>query len=114
MGSMIYTNQRSKLSKKQKAKRRDLLKEQRIAKKELLEMKKGPLKMSDLRAEESRRYREMYPSLDSESGVAGVALKKESPQYTGDLLIGIATMHKSNAVPVLKQEDAEDLAKMRR
>lgn len=109
MGSMIYTVQRSRLTKTQKAKRKVLLKEQRTAKKEMLEMKKGPLNMADMRAEESRRYREMYPSLDSESGLG---LKKESPQYTGDLLIGIATMHKSNAVPVLKQEDAEDLARM--
>ena len=45
---------------------------------------------------------------------AGVATKKESPKYTGTLIKGIATMHKSNAVPVLNQEDAEAIAKMRR
>jgi len=29
-------------------------------------------------------------------------------------LLGIATMHKSNLVPVFSQEDAESISKMRR
>jgi len=44
----------------------------------------------------------------------GVAVKKESQKYTGTLIKGIATMHKSNAVPILNQEDAEAISKMRR
>ena len=44
----------------------------------------------------------------------GVATKKPSPVYTGTLIKGIATMHKSNAVPVLNDQDAVDIAKMRR
>ena len=44
----------------------------------------------------------------------GVATKKESPKYTGTLIKGIATMHKSNAVPILNDQDAVDIAKMRR
>jgi len=44
----------------------------------------------------------------------GFATKKESPKYTGTLIKGIATMHKSNAVPILNQEDAEAISKMRR
>lgn len=40
--------------------------------------------------------------------------KIDRPQYTGDLVIGIATMHKSNAVPIISQEQAIDIAKMRR
>jgi hypothetical protein len=52
------------------------------------------------------------PSNDS---CAGVATKKEPMMYTGDLIAGIATMHKSNAVPVLKGTDeAKDIARMRR
>lgn len=52
------------------------------------------------------------PSLSSN---AGVAAKKESQQYTGDLLEGIATMHKSNAVPVMKgTNEAKDISRMRR
>ena len=44
----------------------------------------------------------------------GVATKKESPKYTGTLIKGIATMHKSNAVPILNEEDAIAISKMRR
>ena len=51
------------------------------------------------------------PSLDTG---AGIAVKKEVQQYTGDAMIGIGQLHKSNAVPVFKQEDAADIAKMRR
>jgi len=40
--------------------------------------------------------------------------KKETNQYTGDELLGIATMHKSNAVPVSKNTDAKIFATMRR
>ena len=34
--------------------------------------------------------------------------------YTGDKMIGIGTLHKSNAVPVFSSDDAKDIAKMRR
>lgn len=40
--------------------------------------------------------------------------KKEIPTYTGTLIVGIATMHKSNAVPVIDKEQATDIARMRR
>jgi len=52
--------------------------------------------------------------IPSRSTVGGSATKKESPKYTGTLIKGIATMHKSNAVPVLNQQEAEDISKMRR
>jgi hypothetical protein len=51
-------------------------------------------------------------SVDTWSG-HGTA-KKESNVYTGDKMLGIGTLHKSNAVPVFSQEDAQDMAKMRR
>ena len=44
----------------------------------------------------------------------GNAVLKPSPVYTGTMVKGIATMHKSNAVPVFSNEEAVDLAKMRR
>ncbi len=40
--------------------------------------------------------------------------RKETPEYTGTLIIGIATLHKSNAVPVIDKEQATDIARMRR
>ena len=54
-----------------------------------------------------------YPSMSDKVG--GVAAKKESLKYTGDLIVGIGTMHKSNAVPIMRgTNEAKDLAKMRR
>jgi hypothetical protein len=44
----------------------------------------------------------------------GNALLKPSPVYTGTKVKGIATMHKSNAVPVFSDEQAVDISKMRR
>lgn len=35
-------------------------------------------------------------------------------EYTGDKIKGIGTMHKSNAVPVFTDNEAKDLATMRR
>ena len=40
--------------------------------------------------------------------------KKESMKYTGTLVKGIATMHKSNAVPVIDEEQMKDISRMRR
>jgi hypothetical protein len=34
--------------------------------------------------------------------------------YTGDRVLGIATLHKSNAVPVFSQEEAVEISRMRR
>jgi hypothetical protein len=47
--------------------------------------------------------------------VPGVCAKPEEKVYSGEMqLLGIATMHKSNMVPVFKKQDAEDIARMRR
>lgn len=34
--------------------------------------------------------------------------------YTGTKIIGIGTMHKSNAVPIFSDDEAKDIARMRR
>jgi len=51
------------------------------------------------------------PSRDSGLGNATLAPPKV---YTGTKVKGIATMHKSNAVPVFSDEEAIDISKMRR
>lgn len=51
------------------------------------------------------------PSLNTGGGVAALAPAKV---YTGTKVKGIATMHKSNAVPVFSDEEAIDISKMRR
>jgi hypothetical protein len=55
-------------------------------------------------------HRQKYPSqVDT-----GVTFAKKPNVYTGNRLVGIATMHKSNSVPVFSQEDAIEIARMRR
>ena len=44
----------------------------------------------------------------------GIAAKVESIKYTGTLVKGIATMHKSNAVPIIDEQQAKEIATMRR
>jgi len=74
------------------------------------------------RAEQDAKHREKYPSLmeqqmkDGTFNTKGEGMRKKEPmKYTGDLIQGIATMHKSNAVPVMKGTDqAKDIARMRR
>jgi len=51
------------------------------------------------------------PSRDSG---AGIAAKKTPPVYTGNKIIGIGTMHKSNAVPIFSDDEAKAISSMRR
>lgn len=44
----------------------------------------------------------------------GNATLKAPKVYTGTKVKGIATMHKSNAVPIFSDEEAVDIARMRR
>jgi len=56
------------------------------------------------------------PRMTSDT-VAGHGVARKSNVYSGERqLLGIATMHKSNMVPVFadKKEDAKDIAEMRR
>jgi len=55
-------------------------------------------------------HREKYKSLDG----IGNGFAKTPNQYTGSLIKGIATMHKSNAVPIINKEQAEEISRMRR
>ena len=60
-------------------------------------------------------YLRETPQYASHTGTSsGVAAKAERKEYTGTLVKGIATMHKSNAVPVISDEEAESISKMRR
>ena len=60
-------------------------------------------------------YRETkYPSVKTSDNMEYVPTSKKANVYSGDYIVGIATMHKSNLVPVGKGQDPEELAKMRR
>lgn len=52
--------------------------------------------------------------INSFTSVGGSTSKNDTPRYTGTSMIGIATLHKSNAVPVFAEEDAKDISSMRR
>jgi len=41
-------------------------------------------------------------------------VKHQDTEYTGTKVKGIGTMHKSNAVPIFSDEEAQDISKMRR
>lgn len=58
-----------------------------------------------------RRETKHYPSFGN--GMGSTA-KIESQKYTGTLIKGIATMHKSNAIPILNKEQAIEVSNMRR
>ena len=59
-------------------------------------------------------YRRETPHIASLPFTAGPCVKQPDKVYTGDKIKGIGTMHKSNAVPVFSDEEAQDIAKMRR
>jgi hypothetical protein len=56
-------------------------------------------------------HREKYPSFGD---LIGNISAKPEKKYTGSLIKGIAVSHKSNLLPITSQEQAEDIAKMRR
>lgn len=64
----------------------------------------------------------VLPKIEDRTGVpcgnrppVAVTGKHEPQHYSGERkLLGIATMHKSNMVPVFDEQSAKDIAKMRR
>jgi len=58
----------------------------------------------------ARVDRHVIPTSDK----VGNGFAKQANVYTGNNLLGIATMHKSNMVPVFRKEDAEAISQMRR
>lgn len=54
-----------------------------------------------------------YPSLETSDVIPESCARRETTRYTGSLIVGIATMHKSNAVPVMRGTDqAEEISRM--
>ncbi len=53
-------------------------------------------------------------NIPSKPDTVGVAAAPAPKVYTGTKIKGIGTMHKSNAVPIFSDEEAEDIAHMRR
>lgn len=80
--------------------------------------KKQPAKMKNLSSvyklsvppgRETRHIPSLNNGVDS-----GSACLAPTKVYTGTKMKGIGTMHKSNSVPVFSNEEAQDIARMRR
>ncbi len=68
-----------------------------------------------LEAPAYRRETRHIPSLNSDfKDLQNACARKEPQRYTGTLIKGIATMHKSNAVPVINDDQAREISQMRR
>jgi hypothetical protein len=89
----------------------DLLKRQGIEAEEKKRIKalKAPTLTYSLSAPPGRETQKIN-SLSTPGGSTAAVHKV----YTGDKIIGIATMHKSNAVPVFSDEQAVEISRMRR
>lgn len=117
---IIYTNQKSKRKPKKTAKSREL----NASWVELLkkwDVPVSPRKRAKVAQSTVSPYTvPVVPDDRSSRHIAsvdtgvGLAPKKQPQQYTGENMLGIGQMHKSNAVPIFKQQDAEDIARMRR
>ena len=59
-------------------------------------------------------YSSTRPTIKTSDRICAIAPKAKRVEYTGDYIVGIATMHKSNMVPVGRGDDPKEYAKMRR
>lgn len=57
------------------------------------------------------RSTKKFKSVDTGGGSTAPAQTKV---YTGDKMVGIGTMHKSNMVPIFSDQEAKDISTMRR
>ena len=75
---------------------------------------KKPVKYKTVAWQPVKAYVRETPHIPSLNTAGGVATKASPKVYTGDKVLGIATLHKSNAVPVFKKEEAVEISSMRR
>lgn len=108
---MIHTSLGKSKKRKPNAKQRELQTEwEKILKK--YEPKKIPTStMSLVTKKPYIRETKKIPSLPF---TAGPCTKAPDKVYTGTAIKGIGTMHKSNAVPIFSDEQAVEIARMRR
>lgn len=59
-------------------------------------------------------YRGQTTKPPSLTTMASHTATRPNPVYTGDKMLGVAVMHKSNPVPVFSREEAVSVARMRR
>lgn len=117
---LIYTNTKSRVKPKQPTKAQRAEYEAWCAKYGINPNGKTKVKPATVRGKNPvvvtgvyRRETPVIPSHTSDSRGA-VTWGDSRKVYTGDKMIGIATMHKSNLVPIFQQEAAKEVSSMRR
>ena len=111
----VYVKTSSKKRKKPTAKQKQLQ-----ADWEKMLKKYEPKKPVPARKDDGLSYslgvpaRRETPKIPSLPFTGGPCTKKEHQMYTGTAMKGIGTMHKSNAVPIFSDEQAIEIATMRR
>lgn len=120
VGPYMTTTQYSRKKKKPNAKQaranaehEKWLRKRGVHPEQLEAKKKKNANVSILSVPDYSSDRPTIPTSDVIPG--GSTAQKERQIYSGERrLLGIATMHKSNMVPVFDSKDAKDIAKMRR
>ena len=108
---IIHTSFKKRKQKKPTAKQRELQADwEKLLKK--YEPKK-PIKQVAAPVQPKQYVRET-PKIPSLNTGFHDCTKKATPVYTGTMIKGIGTMHKSNAVPIFSDEQAIEIATMRR
>lgn len=117
--TILYLNTRSKKTRKQRQKEKDAweLYKEKYGLTENKARTKELVKQTVIQAVKPMTLRpgaldhQQHKSLNSG---AAVATKPAQKVYTGTAIIGLATMHKSNIVPIFNEQAAKDVANMRR
>lgn len=113
---IVYFSTKSKQTRKQKQKQKDEW-EQYKQKYGLVEKKDTsfhPKSLLKIHRDVLRPGAESFRNLPSVDSGLGSTARPADKVYTGDKMIGVAAMHKSNLVPIFNDEAAKDVATMRR
>ena len=108
---MIHTSSSKSKKRKPTAKQRELRDDWE---KLLNKYKTKPVKASSSVLATPKPYIRETQKIPSRGNGIGVAVKQPDKVYTGNMIVGIGTMHKSNAVPVFNDQHAVEISKMRR
>lgn len=60
------------------------------------------------------KYATSDSSVPTSDRIVAIKGKAKANEYSGDYIVGLATMHKSNTVPIGKGDKPEEYARMRR
>jgi len=102
------------------SRRKKLLREEKLRVKSV-ELRRNKKFASSITTKEFKQYAppvtyyrqpQEIPSFSSAAAIHGT--KKEAQVYTGEYITGLATMHKSNIVPVGRGDDPKNYSTMRR